>query len=65
MVLDGLRLATGTLTVIPSGPIPEIDRPLAIKLAGLFVQLGLTHSKQGYMSPEVVQDEKFNSLMGV
>ena len=29
MVLDGLRLATGTLTIIPSGPIPEIDRPLA------------------------------------
>jgi adenosylcobinamide-GDP ribazoletransferase len=31
MVLDGLRLATGTLTVIPSGPIPEIDRPLAAR----------------------------------
>ena len=31
MVLDGLRLATGTLTIIPSGPIPEIDRPLAAR----------------------------------
>lgn len=31
MALDGLRLATGTLTVIPSGPIPEIDPPLAAR----------------------------------
>src|SRR3712207_3833402 len=31
MVLDGLRLAAGTLTVIPSGPIREIDRPLAAR----------------------------------
>jgi adenosylcobinamide-GDP ribazoletransferase len=31
MALDGLRLATGTLTVIPSGPIPEIDRQLAAR----------------------------------
>jgi adenosylcobinamide-GDP ribazoletransferase len=31
MALDGLRLATGTLTIIPSGPIPEIDRPLAAR----------------------------------
>src|SRR5918998_3789414 len=31
MALDGLRLAAGTLTVIPSGPIPEIDRPLAAR----------------------------------
>jgi adenosylcobinamide-GDP ribazoletransferase len=31
MALDGLRLATGTLTVIPSGPIPEIDQPLAAR----------------------------------
>jgi adenosylcobinamide-GDP ribazoletransferase len=29
MALDGLRLAAGTLTVIPSGPIPEIDRGMA------------------------------------
>ncbi len=39
--------------------------PLTIKLAELFVTLGLTHSKAAYMAPEVVQDEKFNSLMGV
>jgi adenosylcobinamide-GDP ribazoletransferase len=31
MALDGLRLAAGTLTVIPSGPIPEIDQPLAAR----------------------------------
>jgi adenosylcobinamide-GDP ribazoletransferase len=31
MALEGLRLATGTLTVIPSGPIPEIDRPMAAR----------------------------------
>ena len=31
MALDGLRLAAGTLTVIPSGPIPEIDRPMAAR----------------------------------
>jgi allantoin racemase len=37
---------------------------LAIKMAELFVELGLAHSKVGYMSPEVIQDEKLNSLMG-
>jgi adenosylcobinamide-GDP ribazoletransferase len=31
MALEGLRLAAGTLTVIPSGPIPEIDKPLAAR----------------------------------
>ena len=31
MVFAGLRLAAGTLTVLPSGPIPEIDRPLAAR----------------------------------
>lgn len=36
---------------------------LAIKLAELFVQLGLSHSKLAYMSPETVQDEKLHSLM--
>src|SRR5918997_2477398 len=35
MVLDGLRLATGTLTVIPSGPIPEIDRSMAARAMGI------------------------------
>ncbi|HVH23415.1 MAG TPA: adenosylcobinamide-GDP ribazoletransferase, partial [Pseudonocardia sp.] len=31
MVFVGLRLAAGTLTVLPSGPIPHIDRPLAAR----------------------------------
>ena len=46
--------------------VPVINPgPLTIKLAELFVTLGLTHSKAAYMAPEVIQDEKFNSLMGV
>jgi allantoin racemase len=36
---------------------------LAIKLAELFVQLGLSHSKAAYASPETLQDEKLHSLM--
>ena len=36
---------------------------LAIKMAELFVQLGLSHSKVAYMSPETIQDEKLHSLM--
>ena len=35
---------------------------LAIKLAELFVQLGLSHSKVAYQPPETIQDEKFQSL---
>ena len=35
---------------------------LAIKLAELFVQLGLSHSKVAYQPPETIQDEKFHSL---
>jgi adenosylcobinamide-GDP ribazoletransferase len=35
MALEGLRLATGTLTVIPSGPIPEIDRSMAARAMGI------------------------------
>jgi adenosylcobinamide-GDP ribazoletransferase len=31
MAFAGLRLAAGTLTVIPSGAIPEIDRPIAAR----------------------------------
>ena len=31
MAFAGLRLAAGTLTVVPSGPIPEIDRPTAAR----------------------------------
>ena len=36
---------------------------LAIKMAELFVQLGLSHSKVAYMPPETLQDEKLHSLM--
>jgi len=44
--------------------VPVINPgPLAIKMAELFVNLGLSHSKLAYMAPEVVQDEKFHSLM--
>ena len=31
MVFAGLRLAAGTLTVLPSGPLPHIDQPLAAR----------------------------------
>jgi allantoin racemase len=45
-------------------PVPVINPgPLAIKLAEVLVTLGLSHSKRAYMSPEVLQDEKFRSLM--
>jgi allantoin racemase len=45
-------------------PVPVINPgPLAIKLAELFVLLGLTHSKRAYPSPETLQDEKFHSLI--
>ena len=37
--------------------------PLAIKMAELLVQLGLSHSKLAYMPPETLQDEKLHSLM--
>jgi allantoin racemase len=44
--------------------VPVINPgPLAIKLAELLVQLGLSHSKVAYMPPEHVQDEKLESLM--
>jgi allantoin racemase len=44
--------------------VPVINPgPLAIKLAELFVTLGLSHSKRAYMSPEVLQDEKLHSLI--
>jgi allantoin racemase len=44
--------------------VPVINPgPLAIKLAELFVQLGLSHSKVAYMPPEHIQDEKLESLM--
>jgi allantoin racemase len=36
---------------------------LAIKMAELLVQLGLSHSKRAFREPEVIQDEKLHSLM--
>jgi allantoin racemase len=35
---------------------------LTLKLAELFVQLGLSHSKAAYMPPETIQDELFRAL---
>jgi allantoin racemase len=55
--VEHLRKTLGVPVVNPG--------PLTIKLAELFVTLGLTHSKAAYIAPEVIQDEKFNSLMGV
>jgi allantoin racemase len=44
--------------------VPVINPgPLAIKLAELLVQLGLSHSKVAYLPPEHIQDEKLQSLM--
>ncbi len=53
--VEHLRRALGVPVISPG--------TLSIKLAELFVTLGLSHSKRAYMSPEVVQDEKFHSLM--
>ncbi len=55
--VDHLRRTLGVPVINPG--------TLTIKLAELFVTLGLTHSKAAYMAPEVLQDEKLNSLMGV
>jgi allantoin racemase len=44
--------------------VPVINPgPLAIRLAELLVQLGLSHSKVAYLPPEHIQDEKLESLM--
>jgi len=44
--------------------VPVINPgPLAIKMAEMFVLLGLSHSKHAHKSPEVIQDKKFHSLM--
>lgn len=53
--VDHLRKTLGVPVINPG--------TLTIKLAELFVQLGLSHSKRAYQSPEVIQDEKFHSLM--
>ena len=39
--------------------------PVAIKLAETIVQLGLSHSKVAWPTPNTLQDEKFFSLIGV
>lgn len=47
-------------------PCPVINPgPVAIKMAETFVQLGLSHSKVAFPTPETLQDEKFFSLIGV
>jgi allantoin racemase len=55
--VDHLRRTLGVPVINPG--------LLAIKLAELCVQLGLSHSKVAYMSPETLQDEKLHSLMSV
>lgn len=46
-------------------PCPVINPgPVGIKIAETLVQLGLTHSKVSFPSPETIQDEKFFSLVG-
>ncbi len=55
--VDHLRKALGVPVINPG--------TLTIKLAELFVQLGLSHSKRAFQVPEVIQDEKFHSLMAV
>jgi allantoin racemase len=55
--VDHLRRTLGVPVVNPG--------TLTIKLAELFVTLGLSHSKRAYQAPEVIQDEKLQSLMAV
>jgi allantoin racemase len=46
-------------------PAPVINPgPVAIKMAETLVQLGLSHSKVAFPSPDTIQDEKFFSLVG-
>lgn len=46
--------------------VPVINPgPASIKMTETILQLGYSHSKVGFPSPEIVQDEKFFSLMGV
>lgn len=53
--VDHLRRTLGVPVINPG--------TLAIKMAEMIVQLGLTHSKRAFREPEVIQDEKFQSLM--
>ena len=46
-------------------PCPVINPgPVGIKLVETLLQLGLTHSKVDFPSPDTIQDEKFFSLIG-
>jgi allantoin racemase len=45
--------------------VPVINPgPVAVKITEALLSLGLTHSKVAFPSPEVLQDEKFFSLIG-
>lgn len=47
-------------------PCPVINPgPVGIKIVETLVQLGLTHSKVAFPSPETIQDDKFFSLVGI
>lgn len=47
-------------------PCPVINPgPVAIKMAETLVQLGLSHSKVAFPTPDTIQDEKLFSLIGV
>jgi allantoin racemase len=47
-------------------PVPVINPgPVAVKITEALLSLGLSHSKVAFPSPEVLQDEKFFSLIGV
>jgi allantoin racemase len=44
-------------------PVPVVNPgPVAVKITQALVQLGLSHSKAAFPSPETLQDEKFFSL---
>jgi allantoin racemase len=46
-------------------PCPVINPgPVGIKMAETIVQLGLSHSKVAFPTPDTIQDEKFFSLVG-
>jgi allantoin racemase len=46
-------------------PAPVINPgPVAIKMAEAIVELGLSHSKVAFPTPDTIQDEKWFSLVG-
>jgi allantoin racemase len=47
-------------------PVPVINPgPIAVKMTEALLGLGLSHSKVAFPSPDVIQDEKFFSLVGI